>query len=87
MSKEHMTTATTAPQGLQGIACDEALRIARVDAEKAYRDLAPYRIEICLEYDGWHIDYALKNPHLNGGGPHYVIDAQTGAILSKRYEQ
>jgi hypothetical protein len=23
----------------------------------------------------------------NGGGPHYVNDAATGAILSKRYEQ
>jgi hypothetical protein len=37
--------------------------------------------------DGWHIDYQLKNPLSNGGGPHYVIDAATGAIVSKRYEQ
>jgi hypothetical protein len=29
----------------------------------------------------------LRDPNLQGGGPHYVIDAETGAILSKRYEQ
>lgn len=74
----------TAPHG---ISCDDALKIVRVDAEKAYRDLSPFRIEISLEGDGWHIDFELKNPRLNGGGPHYVIDAQTGAIRTKRYEQ
>jgi hypothetical protein len=75
------------PHNLQGVSCDEALRIARADAEKIFRDLSKFFIKISLEPDGWHIDYALKNPRLNGGGPHYVIDAQTGAILSKRYEQ
>ena len=63
------------------------LKIARLDAERAYRDLAPYRISIALEPDGWHIDYELKDPHLNGGGPHYVIDASTGSINWKEYEQ
>ena len=42
---------------------------------------------LSLEPDGWHIDYELKDPNLNGGGPHYIIDAATGAILHKRYEQ
>jgi len=49
--------------------------------------LTPYRISIALEPDGWHIDYELKDPHLNGGGPHYVIDPASGAIVGKRYEQ
>ncbi len=40
-----------------------------------------------LESDGWHVDYNLKDPRLKGGGPHYVIDAASGAILSKRYAQ
>jgi hypothetical protein len=40
-----------------------------------------------LEPDGWHVEYYLKDPNLNGGGPHYVIDVQTGAILSKKYYQ
>ncbi|MCI0379396.1 MAG: hypothetical protein L0215_17435 [Gemmataceae bacterium] len=49
--------------------------------------MTPYRIGIVLEADGWHVDYELKNPVMNGGGPHYVIDPSTGAILAKRYEQ
>ena len=61
--------------------------IAQADAVKAYRDLSSYRIQLVLEADGWHIDYELKDPHLKGGGPHYVIDASTGAIVAKRYEQ
>jgi hypothetical protein len=40
-----------------------------------------------MEDDCWHTDYELKDPNLKGGGPHYVIDSATGAILSKRYEQ
>lgn len=66
---------------------DEILRTARLDAERAYRDLTPYRISLTLESDGWHVDYILKDPNLNGGGPRYVIDPQTGAIRSKKYEQ
>jgi hypothetical protein len=69
------------------ITSDEALKIARLDAEKAYRDLSAYRVFVERDHDGWHVDYELKNRHSHGGGPHYVIDAQTGAIHSKRYEQ
>ncbi len=66
---------------------DRALTIAQADALQAYRDLSAYRIQLALESDGWHIDYELKNKRAKGGGPHYVIDARSGAILSKRYEQ
>jgi hypothetical protein len=66
---------------------DQALAIAQADALKAYHDLAGYRIQLPLEADGWHVDYELKDPRLKGGGPHYLIDATTGAILAKRYEQ
>jgi len=69
------------------LAGDQALTIAQTDAARAYRDLSPYRIQLSLEADGWHVDYNLKDPRLKGGGPHYVIDAHTGAILSKRHEQ
>jgi hypothetical protein len=69
------------------ISADQALLTARLDAERVYRDLSGYRITLSLEPDGWHIDYELKNPDLNGGGPHYTIDSLTGAILHKRYEQ
>jgi hypothetical protein len=66
---------------------DQALAIAQADALKAYRSLSSYRIQVVLESDGWHIDYELKDPRVKGGGPHYIIDAATGAIVSKRYEQ
>jgi hypothetical protein len=69
------------------IAGDRALAVAQADAQKAYGDLAPYRIELVLEADGWHVDYEFKNPRQKGGGPHYVIDSVTGEIRSKRYEQ
>jgi hypothetical protein len=69
------------------IADDKVLPIAQADAAGAYRDLSPFRIQLVLEHDGWHVDYDLKDARLKGGGPHYIIDAHTGEILSKRYEQ
>ncbi len=83
-----MTTInlTNPPKGT-AIASDEALRIARLEAEKAYRDLSGYRATVVLEPDGWHVDYELKNPNLNGGGPHFIIDPADGRIIWKRYEQ
>ncbi|MCH8042383.1 MAG: hypothetical protein IID44_01570 [Planctomycetes bacterium] len=69
------------------ISCDRALKIARTDAERVYRDLLLYRISVSLEDDGWRVDYELKDPDLNGGGPHYLIDANSGEIVSKRYDQ
>ena len=70
-----------------GLAGDQVLTIAQADAARVYRDLSPYRIQLVLDDDGWHVDYELKNPRLKGGGPHYIIDAHTGAVISKRYEQ
>jgi hypothetical protein len=69
------------------LAPDEILRIAREDGEAAYGDLSGLRIVMSLQNDGWHVDYELDKPLHAGGGPHYVIDAETGAIISKRYEQ
>ena len=73
--------------GPPSIASDQALQIAPLDAEKRYRDLTCYRITLALESDGWHVDYELKEDNQNGGGPHYILDAVTGAIKSKSYEQ
>ena len=80
-----MSGAITTPPAT--LASDDALRIACADAERVYRELHLYRIEIALETDGWHINYELKDSQLNGSGPHYVIDATTGAIVSKHYYQ
>jgi hypothetical protein len=83
-----MTHATGTPVPTAGfLSGDQALAIAQSDAVQAYGDLSVYRIGLVLEGDRWLIDYDLKDPLMKGGGPHYVIDAQTGAILSKRYEQ
>ena len=83
-----MPTSTAIEDAVQEqITSDQALKIARLDAEKVYRDLTPYRILVELHQDGWHVDYELKNRHAQGGGPHYVIDAKAGTIRSKKYEQ
>ena len=83
MSLSSTPGSATAPR----VSGDTALRIAQADAEKVYRDLSGYRIVLALEADGWHVDYQLKSPTAVGGGPHYIIDAVTGAIATKRYEQ
>jgi hypothetical protein len=78
--------ATT--QTLPAISCDRALSIAQADAIAAYRDLSDFVIRLSLESDGWHIEYELKPQGFRtGGGPHYVIDAATGEIVSKKYYQ
>jgi len=69
------------------LAAAQVLAIAQADAARVYRDLSPYRIQLDLEDDGWHVDYELKDPRLKGGWPVYVVDAHTGGIISKRYEQ
>lgn len=69
------------------VQASEALTVAENDALVAYRNLTPYVIRVALEADGWHIDYELNKLGVAGGGPHYIIDAASGAIVSKRYEQ
>jgi hypothetical protein len=83
--RSDMNSTMTSPA--PAIPGDRALVIAQADAAKVYRDLSGYRIQLALESDGWHIDYELKDSRFKGGGPHYVIDVASGAILSKRYEQ
>jgi hypothetical protein len=79
--------SATPATGVQALPGDQVLTIAQADAIKVYRDLSRYCIRLALEEDGWHVDYELKDPKLKGGGPHYLIDRLTGAILSKRYDQ
>ena len=83
-----MAGAQTIPQrGRPVIASDEAMRIARQDAEAVYGDLSAYQITLTYQQDGWHVDYDFADLLTAGGGPHYVIDGTTGQIASKRYEQ
>lgn len=71
----------------QTLAADQILTFAQADAVRVYGDLSAYCVRLALEPDGWHVDYELRDPRLKGGGPHYVLDPATGAILTKRYEQ
>jgi hypothetical protein len=76
-----MSTISTAnPPKRRAIASDEALRIARLQGERAYCDLSKYRVSVVLEADSWHVDYQLKDSNLNGG-PHFVIDPSDGRIV------
>lgn len=82
-----MSNTTAIPSAVPILAGDRILTIAQADASAVYRDLTAYRIHLALEHDGWHVDYELKDEKLKGGGPHYVLDAHTGAIITRRYEQ
>ena len=83
-----MTIAQATPQPtVRPLTSDAVLRIAREDAERMYKDLERFRITLYLEPDGWHVEYRLTKPFVTGGGPYYLIDPITGAILSKTYYQ
>jgi hypothetical protein len=58
------TTRTRASSD-SAIAADRALAVAQADAAQAYRDLSPYRIQLVLEGDGWHIDYVAARTMLS----------------------
>lgn len=77
----------TASPSRANLAVAEVLRIAHQDAQNVYGDLSEFRITLTPCPDGWHVDYDLTDPLSAGGGPHYIIDAQTGDILARRYEQ
>jgi hypothetical protein len=82
-----MAIGVTTPPDMERLSSDQALKVARSDAETAHRDLSSYQITISLENQGCRIDYELKDSAIQGGGPHYLIDSVTGTILEKRYEQ
>jgi len=48
--------------------------------------LTGLRVEIYLHEDNWHVEFGPVEL-INGGGPHYVIAATDGTIVSKRYFQ
>lgn len=66
---------------------DEALRIAREDAERVYGELDAYEVTIELLDGNWKIDYELRDREAQGGGPHYLISAASGELVDRRYEQ
>jgi hypothetical protein len=77
----------TVSQSGAALGVAEVLRIANHDAQTVYHDLSGFKITLTPCPDGWHVDYDLTHSLSAGGGPHYVIDPQTGDILARRYEQ
>ena len=72
-----------------GVTAADALAVAQADALVAYHDLSRFRIEINRRPAGWEITYHFVPAARfeTGGGPHYMISADTGEILSKLYYQ
>jgi hypothetical protein len=77
----------SAVQSPPAITRQQAIAIAEADAIPVYGDLNDLTLEASLQADGWHVDYWLRKPRHAGGGPHYVIHPETGAIVSKKYSQ
>ena len=80
-----MSTAVAAP----AITRQQAIATAEADALPVYGAdwLNKLQLRVDLHDDGWHVEYHQWRPRHTGGGPHYVIDATTGAIVSKKYYQ
>ena len=66
---------------------EQAREIAAAEAGQAYVDLSPYTVTARLDGGSWLVDYDLTDETLLGGGPHFVIDASSGEITARRYEQ
>lgn len=67
----------------------QAIAIAEADALPRYGAewLNKLLLRAVLHDDGWRVEYEQWRPRHSGDGPHYVIDATTGEILSKKYYQ
>ena len=61
-----MTTAAMTTPRVSGA---QALAVAEANALRTHRDLSPYRIEVVLEMDGWHVAYQLTGPRRKGVRP------------------
>lgn len=66
---------------------DEAIAIARKDAEDHVGDLTPYDVQIKEAKRECQVDFDLKKKGANGGPLHYRISKATGKIVWKQYEQ
>ena len=80
-----MSTAVASPP----ISRQQAITVAEADAMPVYGAewLNKLMLRVALHDDGWNVEYHQWRPRHTGGGPHYVIDATTGAIVSKKYYQ
>ncbi len=80
-----MSTTVAAPT----VSRQQAIAVAEADALPMYGAKRLDGLMLCavLHEDGWHIEYRQWRFRHTGGGPHYVIDATTGSIVTKHYYQ
>ncbi len=64
---------------------EQAISIARQDAHDAYSDLSVFSIQAALSNGIWMVDFEPRNPKIRPDGPHYLISAENGEIINKRY--
>src|ERR1700745_1161655 len=79
-------TASAQPGGNK-IDADMALEIAKRDAIKEFKTLDNLKATVSEDVRGWRVTFEPKNPRANGGGPEYLLDKNTGEILSKIINQ
>ncbi len=60
--------------------------MAERDALQSYKTLDAYTVHAQLRDRRWYVTYTLE-PGFRGGGPSFVIDGESGAILAKQYSQ
>lgn len=77
--------ARAASQKADMVSQEAAISIAKADANQVYRSLEQYNIVTYKEAKMWRVIFELKDPGLDGGGPEYLIDKETGKILHKAY--
>jgi hypothetical protein len=65
----------------------DAIQIATKDATKLWTTLDMFEMTVTELPGSWRVEFELRNKRLNGGGPSYVIDKETGKILSKIINQ
>lgn len=80
-----MSTTVIAP----AITLQQAITIAETNALPMCGAEWPNKLQlrVALHDDGWHVEYHQWRPRHTNGRPHYVIDATTGGIVSKKYYQ
>lgn len=62
----------------------QAQKITQKDAQTALGDLEAYKVDVTLQFDGWHVDYILKGSETISA--QYVVDEDNGEVTSAKHE-
>ena len=75
------------PNQLEKIDREEAIEIAKHDADSAYGDISMYDIVIDTVGDRWKIDFVTNDSSKAIKGPHYLIAKLGGRFVMKHYDR